>query len=66
MQITIPKAVVKLLELEPEDLISFVYDADAKQVFISKIGEIVSPNGLSFSISKESVKKLLEKEKSGE
>jgi len=59
IQITIPKEVVRLLELEPGDHIMFVYDWEAKRVFLNKIATFTEPSGLSFSISKELVKKLL-------
>jgi AbrB family looped-hinge helix DNA binding protein len=62
LQITIPKEVVELLELEPGDNVMFVYDREAKRVFLDKVAILTTPSGLSFSISKELAKKLLKEE----
>jgi bifunctional DNA-binding transcriptional regulator/antitoxin component of YhaV-PrlF toxin-antitoxin module len=63
LSITIPIEVVKMLNLEPDDSIIFLYDKNKKQVIINKvISTYTTPSGLSFSISKELAKKLLKEE----
>lgn len=59
IQITIPKEVVGLLKLETGDYLVFVYDPKTKRIFIDKAVRMITPDGFSFSISKEVAKKLL-------
>jgi antitoxin component of MazEF toxin-antitoxin module len=64
LSITIPIEVVKMLNLEPDDIIIFLYDKNKKHVIINKvISTYTTPSGLSFSISKELAKKLLKEER---
>lgn len=63
IQVTIPKEVVRLLELEPGDHLMFTYDPKTRRLFIDKVTRMVNPSGLSFSISTRYIKKLLEEGK---
>ena len=65
IQITIPKEVVDIMELNPGDQIMFVRNPKTESISIYKVAVLTSPTGLSFSISKKLAKKLLEKERKG-
>lgn len=66
LQVTIPSEVVKLMNLKVGEPLLILYNRKMQQIVISKISTISTPGGLSFSISKESTKKLLREGKKSE
>jgi len=60
LQVTIPKEVVKFLNLEPGDYIMFIHDPKTNRIFIDKVEKVVDSRGLAFSLSKKVLKRLLQ------
>ncbi len=59
--------IVKKLDLKPDDIMVFLFDEETKQIIIDKaVATFTTPSGLSFSISKEQIKKLFTKEQTEE
>ena len=62
--VTIPSEIVQLLNLNLGDSIAFLEDKNTGNVVVKKVASsYTTPEGFSFSISKESAKDLLKKEK---
>ena len=60
LSITIPKEIVKILDLNVGNYIAFFYEKTSKKIIVEKVKPTyTTPSGLSFSISKRSAKKLL-------
>jgi len=62
--INIPADIAKMMGLKPGDAVAFFFDPKKKRVILEKVSGYVTPSGLSFSVSKELAKKLLEERKS--
>lgn len=61
LSLTIPIEIVNMLDLKPNDNLVFLYNKNKKRIVIDKaVSTFTTPSGLSFSISKELAKKLLE------
>jgi bifunctional DNA-binding transcriptional regulator/antitoxin component of YhaV-PrlF toxin-antitoxin module len=66
VSINIPADVTKAMDLKAGDPIAFFYDPENKRIIIEKISTFSTSTGLSFSISKELAKKLLEEVRKNE
>jgi len=63
LSLTIPIEIVKKLDLKPDDKVVFFFDEETKQIIIDKaVATFITPSGLSFSLSKEQIRKLFGKE----
>ena len=63
LQLTIPAEASKLMGLNVGDIVVFLFNPKTKQIIINKIDKVTTPTGLSFSVSKDTARKLLQKGK---
>lgn len=57
LQVTIPADVAQDVGLNVGDIVVILYDTRRKQILISKAGKISTPEGLTFSLANQSLKR---------
>jgi antitoxin component of MazEF toxin-antitoxin module len=64
-QVTIPPEVVRIMQMAPEDLITFSYDRESEKIVIGRVSkrDLERTTSLRFSISKELAKELLKEDR---